>query len=252
MRTLLWKELTEQWRSYRLLITVAVLTAFGILGPVSAKSLPVMLANMADVPEGLAEIMPEPDVSMAVTEYAGNLVQFGVILAILVPMAAVVAERVSGTAEITLSKPVSRGAFLLAKFLAYALTFTVGLAVAGLAGYYYTGVLFGWVPAVGFLAANGLILVYLLVLVALTLLASTLARTQLAAAGMAVAALALLGILGTLPPVGKLLPAALLGWANALALGLPAEPAWGALAVSGALGGGALLVAWLVFRQQEI
>ncbi len=252
MRTLLWKELTEQWRSYRLLIVLAVLVAFGILGPVSTKYLPVLLANMADVPEGLAEIMPEPDITMAVTEYSGNLVQFGVILAVLVPMAAVVGERAAGTAEVTLSKPVSRGAFLLAKFLAYALTFTVGLAAATLAGYYYTGLLFDWVPLAGFLAANGLILVYLLVLVAITLLASTLARSQLAAAGIAVATLALLGLLGTLPPVGRLLPAAMLGWGNSLALGLPGEPAWGALAVSGILGAGALLVAWLLFRRQDL
>ncbi len=252
MRILLWKELIEQWRTYRLLITVAVLTAFGILGPVSAKYLPVILANMADVPEGLAEIMPEPDIAMAMTEYSGNIVQFGVILAILVPMAAVVGERAAGTAEITLSKPVSRGSFLLAKFLGYALTFTISLGVAALAGYYYTGLLFDWIPAAGYLAANGMILVYLLVLVAFTLLASTLARSQLAAAGIAVGVLALLAVLGTLPPVGRLLPAAMLDWGGALALGLPSEPAWGALAVSGALGLGALLAAWAIFRQQEL
>ncbi len=252
MRTLLWKEFSELWRSYRFLITLAVLTAFGILGPVSAKYLPVILSSMADVPEGLAEIMPDPDVAMAMTEYSGNLVQFGVILAILVPMATVVGERASGTAEITLSKPVSRASFLLAKFLAYGLTFTAGVAVAGLAGYYYTGLLFEWVPPTGFLAANALILVYLLVLIAVTLLASTLARSQLAAAGMAVAVLALMGVLGTLPPVGRWLPAAMLRWGGGLALGISAEPAWGALAVSVALILAALFAAWAVFRQQEL
>lgn len=252
MRALLWKELTEQWRSYRLLITVAVLAAAGILGPVSAKYLPLLLANIADVPEGLAGILPEADVAMAVSEYADNVVQLGVVLAILAPMAAVVAEKATGTAEITLSKPVSRSAFLLAKYLGHASAFTAGMVVAALVGYSYTGLLFRWLPALGFMAANGLILAYLLVVIGLTLLASTLARSQLAAAGMAVAALILLGLLGSLPPVSDLLPAAMLAWARGLALGLPAEPAWRALAVSGALIVAALLAAWLVFRQQEV
>jgi ABC-2 type transport system permease protein len=252
MRTLLWKELTEQWRSSRLLITVAVLGASGILGPLSAKYLPVVLAHMADVPEGLAEIMPEPDAGMAVMEYADNVVQLGVVLAILLPMAAVVAEKAAGTAEITLSKPVSRAAFLLAKFVGCALSFTVGLSVAALAGYYYTGVLFRWLPIASFMAANALILLYLLVIVGFTLLASTVARSQLAAAGMAVGVLVLLGLLGGLPPLRGWLPAAMLDWARGLALSLPTDPGWRALAVSVTLVTASLLAAWLVFRRQEL
>lgn len=252
MRTLLWKELSEQWRSHRMLITAAVLAVFGLMGPMSAKYLPLLLSNMAEVPPGLAELMPPPDAAMAVTEYADNVVQFGVVLAILVPMAAVVAEKAAGTAEVTLSKPVSRRAFLLAKFIGYAVTFSLGMLLAALGGYYYTGVLFTWLPLGSFLAANGLILVYLLVLVSLTLLASTLARSQLAAAGAAFGAVVVLGLLGSIPSVGAWLPAALSGWARALALGVSAEPAWGALCVSLGLIAAALSVAWLAFRQQEL
>lgn len=252
MATLLWKEITEQWRSYRLVIVAAVLTAFGILGPLSAKYLPLMLAEMPGVPEGLAEIMPEPDAAMAMGEYLDNLTQFGVILAILIPMAAVVGEKTGGTAEVTLSKPVSRAAFLGAKFLAHGFTLAVGVLFAAIGGFYYAGILFRWPPAGAFVAVNALVLAYLLLFVGLTLLASTLARSQLAAAGMSFGMLLLLGLLGSIPSLGRWLPSAVLGWARALALGASVEPCWSALAVCIALTAAAILVAWLVFRRQEL
>lgn len=252
MATLLWKEIAEQWRSYRLVIVGAVLAAFGILGPLSAKYLPVMLSQMPGVPEGLADIMPEPDAAMALGEYLDNLTQFGVILAILIPMAAVVGEKTGGTAEITLSKPVSRAAFLGAKFLAHSFTIGVGVLVAAVGGFYYTGILFTWPPAATFAAVNALVFAYLMLFVGLTLLASTLAHSQLAAAGMSFGMLILLGLLGAIPRLGRWLPAAVLAWARALALGAPGEPGWGALAVCLGLTVAALLLAWAVFRRQEI
>lgn len=252
MRTLLWKELTEAWRSYRLLLVTAVLLVMGLLGPLSAKYLPVILANMANVPEGLAEVMPKPDAAMALTEYMDNLVQFGVILAILVPMAAVVGEKAGGTAGVTLSKPVKRWSFLLAKFVAHGVTFSVGILAAAVGGYYYTGVLFEWPPIGRFLAANALVLVYLLVFVAFTVLTSTLARSQLAAAGMAFGALVALGLLGAIPELGRHLPSALVAWSRLLTLSAPAQSAWGALAVSLGVIVTALTVAWIVFRRQEL
>jgi ABC-2 type transport system permease protein len=252
MATLLRKELREQWRSHRLLIVAAVLTAFGLMGPLSTKYLPVLLSSMPGVPEGLAAVMPTPDVAMAVGEYLDNIVQFGVILAILVPMAAVVGEKMSGTAEITLSKPVSRLSFLLAKYLGHAITFAVGILLAGLGGYYYTGVLFEWLPAGRFALLNALVLLYLLVYMAIALLASTLARSQLASAGLGFGALIVFGVLGVLPSVVPYLPAALVGWARAMPLVPVVDPAWRALASSVGLIIAAMAAAWLVFRRQEL
>ncbi len=252
MSTLLWKEMLEQWRSSRLLIVAAVLTAFGLLGPLSTKYLPVLLSSMPGVPEGLAAVMPTPDVTMAVGEYMDNIVQFGVILAVLVPMAAVVGEKTTGTAEITLSKPASRAAFLAAKLVSYGAVLAAGMLLAAAGGYYYTGLFFEWLPAGRFLAANALVLLYLLVFVSITLLASTLARSQLAAAGVAFASLILFGLLGALPPLGPYLPASLIGWGRGLALGSQSEPAWRALATSSGLIAAALAVAWLAFRRQEL
>ncbi len=252
MSTLLWKEFSEAWRSRRLPILTAVLLAMAMLGPLSARFLPEILAAMAEVPQGLIEAMPEPDTAMAVAEYFDNVVQFGAILAILVPMGAVVGEKTGGTAEFTLSKPVRRSSFLLAKFAAHAGSFGLALLVAALGGYYYTGVLFEWLPVAPFLTANLLVWLYFTVLVGVTLLCSTVARSQLAAAGMAFGVLLGMGLLGLLPNVNDHLPAAVIGWARALALSLPAEARWSAVGVSLAIAAGALALAWALFRRQEI
>jgi len=252
VRTLLWKEWLEQRRSYRLLAAVIVLAIAGILGPLTAKYLPQMLASMADLPEGLAAMLPAADISMAIGEYSDNLVEFGALLALLLPMAAVVGEKVQGTAALSLSKPISRLSYVGAKFAVQSLTLLLAVVAASAIGYLYVGVLFGWLDPLAFAAANSMYWVYLTVLLSLTILASTLARSTVASAGMAFGALIALGILGSIPAISAYLPSALLAWGRALALGLPAEPAWAALAVSIGLSLAAVTGAWQALRRQEL
>ena len=252
MRTLLWKEWLEQRRSYRLLAAVIVLAIAGILGPLTAKYLPQMLASMADLPEGLAAMLPAADISMAIGEYSDNLVEFGALLALLLPIATVVGEKTQGTAALTLSKPISRLSYVGAKFAVQSLTLLLAVVAASAIGYLYVGVLFGWLDPLAFAAANSMYWVYLTVLLSLTILASTLARSTVASAGMAFGALIALGILGSIPAISAYLPSALLAWGRALALGLPAEPAWAALAVSIGLSLAAVTGAWQALRRQEL
>jgi ABC-2 type transport system permease protein len=252
MRTLVRKELREQWRTNRFFIVTGVLFVFGLLGPLSVKYMPLILTRLPGVPEGLAEVMPSPDVAMAVDEYLQNLTQIGVILAILVPMAAVVGEKSRGTAAMVLSKPVSRAAFLGAKYIAYELVFIVGILFAGVGGYFYIGILFERLPLAGFLALNLFIVIYLTVFLAITLLASTISRSQLAAAGIAFGFMIALGLLGTIPSLMSYLPSSFMAWGRELALGLEAEPAWEALSIALAIAPLAWLLAWISFQRQEI
>lgn len=252
MQTLFRKELREQWRTYRILVVAAVMSLFGLLGPLTVKYLPFIMAQMPGVPEGLAEVMPEPDVAMAVDEYVQNLVGFGVILAILIPMAAIVGEKTSGTAAMILSKPVSRAVFLGSKFITYGLIFFTGILLAGLSGYYYLGILFEWIKPAGFIALNGLMMIYLMMYLAITLFASTVSRSQFAAAGISFSLLVFLSLLGTIPSLSPHLPASLIDWGYALTLGLDAKPAWAALAVTLAVIALAWFAAWLILLRQEL
>jgi ABC-2 type transport system permease protein len=226
------KELMEQWRTKRLLIVAAVLTAFGLVSPLLAKFMPELFKSIPDMPFDLSALIPPPTVADAVGQYVKNMSQFGILLAVLLSMGAVAQEKERGTAAMMLARPVSRETFLLAKFAALGLTFAASLALAALGCWYYALLLFQALDALPFLALNGLMLVVFLDYVAITLLCSTLARTQAAAAGLAFGGLVLLGGVGALPRIGDYLPGKLFSWGTALLIGSAAEPAWPALGIS--------------------
>lgn len=248
--TALRKELLEQWRSYRLLIVGAVLIVFGIASPLIAKLTPELIKL---VPEGesLATLIPAPTAADAVAQYAKNMNQFGIVLALLVTMGAVAHEKDKGTAAVMLVKPMPRSVFLMAKFAALSLTFGVSIALATVGSYAYTRVLFGALDAPAWLALNILFLIYVLVFVALTLLCSTLMRSTVAAGGLAFGVLIVFSILSALPAIAEVLPGQLIAWGAGLALGADIA-AWPALGVSLALIAVSLVVAWLVFERQEL
>lgn len=245
------KEILEQWRTYRLLIVAAVLAAFGLASPLLAKFTPEMLKAIPDVPAELLAAIPAPTVADAITQYVKNMSQFGILLALLMTMGVVVQEKERGTAAFFLTRPVSRGTFLLAKFAALTVTFAVSLTIASLGCWYYTYVLFeplAWGP---FLALNGLMLVVFLAYVALSLLGSTIARTQGVAVGLAFFALIVVGGIGSLPRLGDYFPGRLFGWGATLMMD-GSGTAWPAFGISLGIIVIALLVACIIFRRQEV
>jgi ABC-2 type transport system permease protein len=245
------KEMTEQWRTSRFLIVVAVLAVFGLASPLLAKFTPELLKAIPDVPVELLSAFPTPTVTDAVAQYMKNMSQFGILLALLMAMGVVVQEKERGTAAFFLTRPVSRETFLLAKFTALTIMFTVSLALAALGCWYYTRVLFealAWGP---FLVLNGLMLVVFLVYMAMSLLASTLARTNGTAVGLAFLALVLLGGIGALPRIGDYFPGKLFSWGAAQMFGT-SDPAWAAFGISLGIIVAALVAAMLIFRNQEL
>ncbi len=244
------KEWLAQWRTYRVLVVGVVLTVCGLLSPLLAKYTPELIKL---VPEGeaIARIIPPPTLLDAVTQYLKNMSQFGVILALLLAMGAVAQEKEQGTAAMLLVKPVPRGTFLAAKFAALTLTFALGVALAGVAGYYYTLLLFGALAIGAWLAFNGLLLVYVLVFVALTLLCSVVAKSQVAAGGGAFGFLLLLGLVSAIPGWGTYLPGQLLVWGVGLMAG-QTEAFWPALGVSFGIMLVAISAAWRIFETQEL
>ena len=243
------KEILEQWRSYRLLVVVAVLLVFGLTSPLVAKLTPQIIRL---VPNGgqFASLIPPATALDAVDQYLKNMSQFGVILALLLTMGSVAVEKERGTAAMMLVKPLPRWAFLGAKFVALGLTFAAGVALAGAGAYYYTMLLFGPPDLAAWVGLNGLLLVYTLVFVAITLFCSVVARSQAAAGGLAFGLILVLALPGVVPQVGAYLPSALVTWGRNLITGGPA--AWPALAISLAIIAVALAAAWWRFEKQEL
>lgn len=247
---LLRKEMMEQWRTNRLLVLLVVLGVFGMASPLLASLLP-QLMQMVPGGDQLAGLIPTPTVQDAVAQYVKNISQFVLLLAVFLTMGTVVQEKERGTAVMILSKPVGRGAFLLAKFLALALSFMVSLVVAGGLGYVYTAYLFQ-APAVNaWIGLNMLLWLYGMVAVAITLLAGTLVRSQAAAAGISFGAWIVLALLGSVGPLRDYVPDRLVLWGSQL-FSDPAWQEWPALAVSLGMILISLLAAWLVFQKQEL
>jgi ABC-2 type transport system permease protein len=248
--TALQKEFLEQRRTRKFLIALVVLALFGITSPLMAKMIPQIM-TLVPGGEAYAGMIPEPTINDAVAQYIKNITQFGILLALVFSMGAMVIEKDKGTAAMILSKPMPHGSFLLAKFFALALTFSIAVVIAGLAAYYYTYFLFGELNILNWLGVNALIVLYILVYVAITLLYSTLTRTQYAAIGLSFGTLIVFGILGSLPGFGANLPDALISNASNLMNGNPIT-SWTGLWVSLGLIVVSLASAWLTFRKQEL
>lgn len=248
--TSLRKEILEMVRTHRLLVMAVVLIFFGLSSPLLAKIMPEFIGWFPGG-EDLAVLIPTPTISDAIAQYVKNLSLFGLLLAYLMTMGAVAQEKERGTAVLMLVKPLPRAVFLLAKFAALALAFLGCMALTGLGGYYYTMLLFGAPDLLAWVVLNLMLWLYFLVYVALTLLASTIAKSQTAAAGLGLGGIAVLGVLPSLPGLGKYLPGQLVTWGTTLFTD-PAARSWPALGVSLGLIAACLVAAWLILDRQEI
>ncbi len=250
-RTLLAKEFREQWRTWKMIVFLAVFLITGIISPVLAKYTPELLKMIPNLPAGLANIIPTPTLADSVAQYLKNTEQFGILLVILLTMGVMAQEKERGTAAMLLTKPVSRSAVVLAKWLAGMSIVVAGLIADGLACLAYTAVLFEPIPFGAFWALNLLLLVYLGVYLTVALMASTLARTQTIAAVGAFGGLIVLAILGSIPRLSDYMPGQLVNWGNSLVLKGDAN-AWPALGVAAGIIVLALVIACLRFEREEI
>jgi len=202
--------------------------------------------------EQFANLVPAVStIKDAIDQYVKNMPTWCIVMALLLSMGSVATEKEKGTASLMLVKPLSRASFLVAKFLALALSFLVAIALAAMAAYLYTLILFGpleWGP---WLALNGLLWLEMLICAAATLLFSTLLRSQAAAAGLCFGGILLVNLIATFPGLGSAMPPKLTEWGASL---LTAQPitAWPAFFVSLAVIFASLLAAWIIFERQEL
>ena len=177
------KELQEQLKTYKLPIVAGVFTVLFGLG------LPLMIHYLnIHIVVGDAELeMPVMTGVEVLGAYAGHLELWGVLTVILIGMGAIARERKSGTAAMTLCKPVGRGAFVIAKLVGLGVTFFISLGLAGLVCYNFTYILFEEVNGLpAFLYLNLLLGLFFLACLSMVLLCSSLFKHQLAAGGVGI------------------------------------------------------------------
>ena len=245
---LLKKEFREQLKTHKFLIIAAVFLLFGLGTPLMLKYLPELLKLAGE--EIIIEIPPATPVQ-ALAEYADTAVQLGVLMAVLMAMGAIARERESGTAAMTLSKPVSRGAFVLAKLVAMSTSFLVAIGLASIACYGYTVILIGEADALAFVVLNLLLGLFLVFCLSVTLLFSSLFRSQLVAGGLALVILIGQALIAGVPWIGGYMPAGLISWGTGLLSGT-ASSAWIAVGATLAAVILCLYLSWLSLRRKEV
>ncbi len=247
------KEMLQQWRTKRLIVVLGVFILFGLASPLIANFTPQIVSSMEGA-EQFAELIPKPTAADGIGQYIRNLTQFGFILAILLGMGAVAGEKERGTAAMILSKPMSRWAFILSKFSAQTIIYTLGFVIATLGAYYYTIILFGPFDFGDFIIISLLLELWLLTFVAITLLGSTIGKTTGAAAGLSLAGSVLVLLAGNIPQVGILFPSGLIAWAAQIGTGAPEDVMinGGAVALTIVIIVMCLIAAMGVFERQEL
>ncbi|OGO36880.1 MAG: hypothetical protein A2147_11600 [Chloroflexi bacterium RBG_16_57_8] len=238
---LLKKEIKEQLRTYRLVVVGGVFLLFGITTPLMLKYLPEIIKLAG---ENIPVDIPPPAAVDSLVEYAGTIGQIGVLVAVLVGMGSVANELQRSTAVMTLSKPVTRSAFVTAKLVAMSLTFIISMALASAFCFAYTVWLIGGANAAQFVGLNLLLGLFLVFCLAVTVLFSSLFRSSLAAGGIALGVLVAQAGFSVLPVVGSYMPGKLLGWGSSLVMG-GRETYWSALAIT------ALLIVLCVYLAQR-
>ncbi|MEN8614081.1 ABC transporter permease subunit [Dehalogenimonas sp. THU2] len=248
--TLMKKEWREQVRTFRLLIVGGVFLFFGLLTPVMTRYLPEII-KLAGEDISFIEI-PPPTAVQALVEYSATALQMGLLVAILVTMSAIAGERSRGTALMTLSKPVSTGAFVTAKLMAISFTFIIGLVLGGIGAFGYTWMLIEEGNLAGFIGQTALLSVYLIFCITTTLVFSAVFRNSLAAGGVAIGVLLVGAGLGAVPWVGRVMPGSLTSWGNHLVAGESGGAEWLALGVTLVLIVGGAYLATRILKGKEI
>jgi ABC-2 type transport system permease protein len=236
-RPLLAKETRDWWRrraAQTTLIAVSFLAAVGTLA--------TRIDEMAGGVPNAAQLIPTANV------LGSKLDQWVVLAAIFGSLGLVTTERASGTLAWTLSQPVGRPAFLLAKWVAAIVVFAVTAVVIPLAvSAGVATVAYGSPPDLVTVATFGLLLIAVTAsFVALELALATALDSQAAIAAISFAVFAAPYLLGSLVPALAIWwPTSLAATAGPVALGEPIPVAtvigWLAGLLICSLGGSTLL-----------
>jgi len=202
-------------RTHRIWILLAVFGVFGVLGPLSARYLPEIVEQLGagtDVP------VPPASPELAMSQYASNVAQIGLLSVVFVAAAALAFDSKREMA-VFLRTRASVPAILLPRYVITAAaslgTFFFGVLIA------YAGSWFLIDPpdAAGTVVAAALVGLYFVFAVALTGLVASVVRGVPATALLTLGALIVLGLGSLVPTVGDWLPSALIGGFDAMVAG---------------------------------
>ena len=244
------KELVEIVRTWRIWVLPGILLFFALTGPIIAIMTPQLLESVGTQP-GVVIQIPDPTYVDAYLQWTKNLQQMVTFAVIIIFGGIISSERKAGTAILVLTKPLSRTAFVLAKYVSSAILLTASVVVGTALTWGMTYAVFGEAPATTLAQATGAWLAWGLMLLAIMTVLSVALNSQAGAAGAGLGVFLVLGIAGLWGPALDYSAAGLIGAPTEIVMGQGGELLWpilaaglkGALALAGA--------AWL-FSHKEL
>lgn len=236
------KEILEQRRTWKLLAMAIVFTLVAVLGPGIFR----LVTHFQDDPHGVEQARE------ALENIGGFMIPvLGTFLSIIITMGALASERASGTAAMTLSKPVARSAFVAAKFLGLGVSIFGAVAIAGTVAYLLTLLLF----ADGGLGRFALGLVvsatYLVFVGSITLFWSAMFTRPLLAGGITGALFIVQLNLLAIPHTERYWPVNSLNWGASI-IRNQTNDQWPGFAIACGLIVVLSLASWVIFRRKEL
>jgi ABC-2 type transport system permease protein len=177
------KELTEIRRTWRLWVIAGMLFFFGVTSPIIAALTPALVQSMAASQPGVVIQLPPPTALDAAAQFLKNLNQFVLLAVVIGGAGAISGERASGTAILALTKPLSRGAFVVAKILSQIALLVSATALGTAVCLATTALVFDGSVAARLVTSVALWLVFASLLVVVMTLFSATFRSRGAAAG---------------------------------------------------------------------
>lgn len=167
--TLFKKEWLEMVRNFKIIWVPLTFLLLGSMDPLTSYYMPKMIDALGGLPEGTVIEIPYPAPPDSLMMSVAQFDTIGVLIIVLITMGLIAGERKSGVAAMILVKPVPFGFYITAKWAASLLLMWLSYITGMLASWYYTGVLFGWIPFGEFLTALILYGVWLTLIMTLTL-----------------------------------------------------------------------------------
>lgn len=219
------KELRELASTWRLWVLGGAMLFFALTSPAIAQFTPALVESLTGSQPGLVIDIPDPTYRDALAQWLKNLTQMVSIIVVVVAAGSVASEVASGTAALVLTKPVSRAAFVWAKFVAQVLVLAVFTVAGTTVLDLMTRAVFGSSEGGATWGATGLWFVSAVVMsAAVTALSCRL--SALASAGAGVGVYFLMSALTLWGPAVRYSPAGLMSAANTVSAGGDASVAW--------------------------
>lgn len=179
LSTLIKKELTEQWRTKRILIMIVVFLFVAVASPIFAKLTPEILKGLSV--QGVKIAIPDPTNKDAIDQYIKNISQIALLALVFIVAGAISDEKNKKTLEIVLTKPISRSKFIFSKFFSSYISLSLVYAISSFLFYFYTISIFKSFSFANFMIMNLVILVYVIMIISITILASSILKNSITA-----------------------------------------------------------------------